>query len=229
MYYDPTYFLVLIGLVVTMIASSHVQSTYAKYAKVRSATGMTGAQAAQKILQMSGIYDVQVQHVSGTLTDHYDPAKKVVNLSDATYASDSVAAVGVAAHECGHVLQHHTGYFPLQLRTALVPVANIGSSIGLPIVLFSIILGLSDNFARIGILLFSFGVLFQIVTLPVEFDASARALRLMGDYGLLSTEDVGQSRKVLRAAAMTYVAAAFSSVLQLLRLIMIANGSRRRR
>ncbi len=229
MYYDPTYFLVLIGLVVTMIASSHVQSTYAKYAKVRSATGMTGAQAAQKILQMSGIYDVTVQHVAGTLTDHYDPAKKVVNLSDATYASDSVAAVGVAAHECGHVLQHHMGYFPLQLRTALVPIANIGSNIGLPIVFLSIIFGLSENLARIGILLFSFGVLFQIVTLPVEFDASARALRMMGDYGLLADGEVRQSRAVLKAAAMTYVAAAFSAVLQLLRLIMLTNNSRRRR
>ena len=227
-YYDWTYFLVIIGAVICMIASSNVKSTYNKYAKVRSRSGMTGAQTAQRILQMNGIGDVAIAHVSGNLTDHYDPSKKVVNLSDATYNSCSVAAVGVAAHECGHVLQHHEGYLPLQIRTALVPVANFGSNVGIWIVVIGLFLGLNDSLCRIGILLFTFGVLFQLVTLPVEFNASARALKLLREDGILSEDEVPQSRAVLRAAAMTYVAAAASSVLSLLRLILMSNRGRRR-
>ena len=225
---DWTYILVLIGAVICMIASSRVKSVYNRYAQIRSMSGMTGAQVAQRILQMNGISDVDVQHISGSLTDHYDPAKKIVNLSDAVYGSSSVAAVGVAAHECGHVLQHHEGYLPLQIRTAIVPLANIGSNLGLPIVLFSIILGLSQTFTNIGIALFSFGVLFQIVTLPVEFDASSRALKMLESYGILGADEVKGSREVLKAAALTYVASAASMILQLLRLLALS-GNRRRR
>ncbi|MDO5476941.1 MAG: zinc metallopeptidase [Eubacteriales bacterium] len=227
--FNSSYILVIIGAVICLLASARVKSTYKKFAKVQSACGMTGAQAAEMILRRNGVLGVTVQHVAGSLTDHYDPARGVVNLSDATYNSSSVAAIGVAAHECGHVMQHETGYFPLRLRTALVPVANIGSNFGIWIVMLGLIFGLNDTLAMIGIYLFSFGVLFQIVTLPVEFDASRRALVMLQDYGILGQSEVSQSRSVLNAAAMTYVASAAASVLQLLRLLMLVNGGRRRR
>ena len=228
-FYSASYLLVIIGAVICMIASARVKSTYRKYAKVMSASGLTGAQAAEMILRRNGVLGVTVQHVAGELTDHYDPARGVVNLSDATYNSTSVAAIGVAAHECGHVMQHETEYLPLKIRTALVPVANIGSNVGIWIVMLGLILGLNDTLAMIGIYLFSFGVLFQLVTLPVEFDASRRALVMLQDYGILGQTEVQGSRAVLSAAAMTYVASAAASVLQLLRLLMIVNGGRRRR
>ncbi len=226
--YDWTYFLVLAGALLSMLASSHVTSTYKRYVKIRTAANMTGAQVAELILRNNGVTDVQVRHVQGQLTDHYDPASRVVNLSDAVYGSTSVAAVGVAAHECGHVMQHQTGYTPLKIRTSLVPIANIGSNVGIWIVMLGLILGLSGTLVNIGILLFSFGVLFQIVTLPVEFDASRRALAMLESYGVLGTQEVGQSREVLKAAALTYVASAAASVLSLLRLIMLT-GRRRNR
>lgn len=228
-FYSASYLLVIIGAVICMIASARVKSTYRKYAKVMSASGLTGAQAAEMILRRNGVLGVTVQHVAGELTDHYDPARGVVNLSDATYNSTSVAAIGVAAHECGHVMQHESEYLPLKIRTALVPVANIGSNVGIWIVMLGLILGLNDTLAMIGIYLFSFGVLFQLVTLPVEFDASRRALVMLQDYGILGQTEVQGSRSVLSAAAMTYVASAAASVLQLLRLLMIVNGGRRRR
>ncbi len=228
MFYDPTYILVLIGAVLCMAASFKVNSTYNKYAKVRSMSGLTGAQVAQQLLMRNGITDVRVAHVSGNLTDHYDPRTKTVNLSDATYGSNSVAAIGVAAHECGHVMQHHVGYLPLSIRSALVPAANIGSKAGLPIILIGLIFGMTP-LAKLGIVVFSLAVAFQLVTLPVEFDASHRALAMLGDYGILAEDEVGYSRKVLSAAALTYVAAAASSILQLLRLVMIVNGGNRRR
>ncbi len=221
---DISYILVLVGAVLCLIASARVKTTYSKYAKVKSVTGMTGADAVQRILQMAGVTNVSIAHVAGQLTDHYDPSKQVVRLSDATYASDSVAALGVAAHECGHVMQHETGYIPLNIRTALVPVANIGSNFGLPIVVLGLMFGLSQTLCMIGIGLFLFGVLFQIVTLPVEFDASRRGLEMLENYGILNTEELQLSKKVLHAAALTYVAAAASSVLQLLRLIILTNG-----
>ena len=227
--YSFSYLLVIIGAVLCLLASARVKSTYKKYAKVRSASGMTGAQAAEMILRRNGVLGVTVQHVAGELTDHYDPARGVVNLSDATYNSTSVAAIGVAAHECGHVMQHETGYLPLKIRTALVPVANIGSNIGIWIVMIGVILGMNDTLAMIGVYLFSFGVLFQLVTLPVEFNASRRALVMLQDYGMLGQEEIRGSRSVLSAAAMTYVASAAASVLQLLRLLMIVNNGRRRR
>lgn len=227
-FYDISYILVIIGAVICLLASFRVKSTYKKYAKVLSASGMTGAQAAQMILDRNGVVGVSVQHVAGELTDHYDPGRGVVNLSDATYNSHSVAAIGVAAHECGHVLQHETGYLPLRIRTALVPVANIGSNFGIWIVMLGVILGLNSTLAMIGVYLFSFGVLFQLVTLPVEFDASHRALAMLQDYGILGQSELKGSKAVLSAAAMTYVASAAASVLQLLRLLMIVNGGRRR-
>ncbi len=187
---------------------------------------MTGAEAAQRILSMSGINDVRIEHVSGNLTDHYDPSGKVLRLSDSVYASKSVAAIGVAAHECGHALQHKEGYFPLKFRSALVPAANIGSKLGLPLVIVSLVMGLGP-LARIGVWVFAIAVLFQIVTLPVEFNASNRALRMVESYGIMNTDEVDDCKRVLGAAALTYVAAAASSVLQLLRLLILT-GNRRR-
>ncbi len=235
-YYDPTYILVLIGAILCIAASSMVNSTYRKYAKVRARGGMTGAEAAQRILQMSGIHDVQIQHVQGELTDHYDPSKKVLRLSDAVYDSRSVAAIGVAAHECGHALQHKEGYLPLKLRSALVPAANIGSKLGLPIVLLGLLLGIGFelpgggyfSLAQIGVWVFAIAVLFQVVTLPVEFNASARALKMLGNYGIMTGDEVDDCKRVLGAAALTYVAAAASSILQLLRLVILT-GNRRRK
>ena len=225
-YYDPTYILVIIGAVLCILASSRVNSTYAKYAKVRSRGGMTGAEAAQRILSMSGINDVRIEHVGGSLTDHYDPAKKVLRLSDSVYGSRSVAAIGVAAHECGHALQHKEGYFPLKFRSLLVPAANIGSRLGLPLVILSLVMGLG-SLARIGVWVFAIAVLFQVVTLPVEFNASGRALRMVESYGIMNADEVDDCKRVLGAAALTYVAAAASSVLQLLRLLILT-GNRRR-
>ena len=225
---DWTYFLVLIGAVLSMIASAKVNSTFNKYSRVRSASGMTGAEAAQRILQQNGIYDVAVEHVSGNLTDNYDPKNKVLRLSDATYASNSVAAVGVAAHECGHALQHNVGYLPLRIRSAIVPAANLGSRLGIPIILLGVLLGSNYFLVQLGIWVFSLAVLFQIVTLPVEFNASSRAMAMMERYGILAGDELRSTRKVLSAAAMTYVAAAASSILQLLRLILLFGGNRRR-
>lgn len=225
-HFDPTYILVLIGAVLSIIASARVNSTFNKYARVRSMSGMTGAQTAEAILRSRGIYDVQVEHIRGNLTDHYDPSKKVVRLSDSVYNATSVAAIGVAAHECGHVMQHNESYAPLKVRTMLVPAANIGSQLGIPIILLGILFGGSSLLVNIGIWVFSLAVLFQIVTLPVEFDASRRALVCIEQYGIVTREEQAKSAKVLRAAALTYVAAAAASVLQLLRLILLF-GNRR--
>lgn len=225
-HFDPTYILVLIGAVLSIIASARVNSTFNKYARVRSMSGMTGAQTAEAILRSRGIYDVQVEHIRGNLTDHYDPSKKVVRLSDSVYNATSVAAIGVAAHECGHVMQHHEKYAPLSIRTRLVPAANIGSRLGIPIVILGLILGSNSLLINIGIWVFSLAVLFQIVTLPVEFDASRRALACIEQYGIVTSDERAKSAKVLRAAAYTYVAAAAASILQLLRLVMLS-GRRR--
>ncbi len=220
-YFDQTFILVLIGAVLSIIASARVNSTFQKYARERSLSGMTGAQAAEAILRSRGIHDVRVEHIRGNLTDHYDPSRKVVRLSDSVYSSSSVAAIGVAAHECGHVMQHHEGYAPLNIRTALVPAANIGSRLGIPIIIVGLILGSSPVLVNIGIWVFSIAVLFQIVTLPVEFDASRRALVCIEQYGIVTSDERRKSAKVLKAAAYTYVAAAAASILQLLRLVML--------
>lgn len=225
---DSTYILVLIAAVLAMIASAKVKSTFNKYSKVRSTSGLTGAEAARKVLQYSGVFDVPVEHVSGNLTDHYDPKAKVLRLSDATYSSNSVAAIGVAAHECGHAIQHAENYGPLKLRGAFVPVANLGSKMAIPIILLGVFLGGSPTLVNIGIWLFVLVVLFQLITLPVEFNASNRAIKLLGSYGILHGDEISQSKKVLSAAALTYVASAAGGVLQLLRLVLMFGGGRRR-
>lgn len=226
-YFDPTYILVIIAAIFSIWASMRVNSTFNKYSKVRSMTGMTGAQAAQRLLNQAGIYDVTIEQVRGNLTDHYDPSSKVLRLSDATYGSASVAAIGVAAHECGHAIQHQEGYTPLKLRSALVPAANIGSRLGIPIIILGLIFGSGGLLVQVGIWVFSLAVLFQLVTLPVEFNASGRAVRLLDQYGILAGNEVGECRKVLNAAALTYVAAAAASILQLLRLVLLF-GNRNR-
>ena len=227
MYMDSTYILVLIGAVLSLAASGYLRSTFSKYSRVRCRSGMTGAAAANRILRNSGITDVKIERVAGNLTDHYDPRKKVLRLSEAVYDSASIAAVGVAAHECGHAVQDNIGYGPLKFRSLLVPVATIGSQLGMPLVFIGFILGLELPMGmmllNIGIIAFGLAVLFQIVTLPVEFDASNRAMAALGDYGIMGDEESRGSRKVLTAAALTYVAAAAAAVLQLFRLLALRN------
>lgn len=228
-YWDPTYILVVIGAVICMAASGMVKSTFNKYSRYRSMSGMTGAQAAQRILNAAGIYDVKIQHVSGNLTDNYNPARKTLNLSDAVCNSTSVAAIGVAAHECGHAIQHAKGYVPLSLRSAFVPVANIGSTLAWPVIIIGVLINSRSSMFIIdlGIFLFSFAVIFQLLTLPVEFNASRRALVQLERLGILGTQEVGYTRKVLTAAALTYVAGAASAILQLLRIVLLFGGRRR--
>ena len=228
-YWDPTYILVVIGAVICMIASARVKGTFNKYSQLRSMSGMNGAQVAQRVLQAAGIYDVQVRHVSGSLTDHYDPRTKTVNLSDPVYNATSVAALGVAAHECGHAIQHAKNYAPLSIRSALVPIANFGSMLAWPVILIGLLFNTRSSglIIDIGILLFSAAVLFQLVTLPVEFDASRRALVMLRTQGILADDELKYTRRVLKSAALTYVASAAAAILQLLRIILITNGRRR--
>ncbi len=228
-FYDPTYILVVIGLAICLLASAKMRSTFNRYSRVRNHSGLTGRVAVEQILRRAGIYDVRVEHVGGNLTDHYDPRSKVLRLSDATYGSTSVAALGVAAHECGHAIQHDTGYVPLQVRSALVPVVNFGSSIAWILIAIGLIFNSRSSilFLNLGILAFSLAVIFQLVTLPVEFNASSRAIHILGGSGMLYEDEVNATKKVLFAAALTYVAGAISSILQLLRIIMIANNRRR--
>ena len=225
-YYDSTYILVVIGAVICLLASGRVNRTFSRYARVLNHSGITGREAAERILHASGIYDVSVQRVSGNLTDHYDPRSKILRLSDATYHQASVAAIGVAAHECGHAIQHASGYLPLAVRGSLVPIANFGSMAAWPLILIGLFMNGSTAslFINIGILAFSGSVLFQLVTLPVEFDASSRAIQILGNTGILYGDEIRQTRKVLNAAAMTYVAAAAASILSLLRLILLFGG-----
>lgn len=229
MYFDPTYILVLAGVAISMMASAKMRSTFQRYSRVRSRSGMTGREAAERLLKSQGIYDVRVEHVSGSLTDHFDPRNKVLRLSDATYNSASVAAIGVAAHECGHAVQHAKGYTPLSIRSALVPVVNFGSAVSWPLIFAGLLINSRSAvmMLNLGILAFSLSVLFQIVTLPVEFNASNRALRILGDTGMLYPDEVRDTRKVLTAAALTYVAGAAAAILQLLRLRLITNSRRR--
>ncbi|HKL79773.1 MAG TPA: zinc metallopeptidase [Mobilitalea sp.] len=226
-YFDSTYYLVIIGVVLSLAASAKVKSTFAKYSRVSSMSGITGAQAAEKLLHSSGIYDVQIEHVSGNLNDHYDPRTKVLRLSDSVYGQRSLAAIGVAAHECGHAIQHDTNYAPLKIRGALVPVANFGSMLSWPLIIIGLLLAGSQNLINLGIILFSLAVLFQIVTLPVEFNASRRAIARLSETGILYGDELKNSKKVLDAAALTYVAAAAATILQLLRLIILFGGRNR--
>lgn len=223
---DPTYLLVILGMFLCLGASALVNSTMKKYSNVRNMRGMTGQEAARRILDAEGLHHVQVECIQSG--DHYDPSAQAVRLSMDNFHGATVTAVSVAAHECGHAIQHATGYAPLKFRTTLVPVANIGSKLGIPIIIIGVLLSWNQVLIQIGIGAFALAVLFQLVTLPVEFNASSRALVKAEQYGLLTTEENEGSKKVLRAAAMTYVAAAASSILQLLRLVLLYGGNRRR-
>jgi len=226
MYYFVTYALLAVGVIASLIASVKLKSTFRKYSKVGNSRQMTGREAAERILRSAGIYDVQVEHISGDLTDHYSPNEKILRLSDSVYGSTSVAAVGVAAHECGHAIQHQEGYAPLKLRSLSVPLANVGSKLSWPI----IVLGLAFSWYRvvdIGILLFAVVVFFQLITLPVEVNASSRALRVLEGNGILVDQELGGARKVLTAAAFTYVASLLNAIIQLARLLLIRNNRRR--
>ena len=225
--FDGTYVLIILAFLISALVSAKMNATFTKYSKVRSYCGMTGAQAAQRILSSAGIYDVRIEHVSGKLTDHYDPSNKVLRLSDAVYGNTSIAAIGVAAHECGHAVQHARNYVPLSVRSAIVPVANFGSQLSWPLFLAGLIFSFRP-LLMIGILLFCAALLFQIVTLPVEFNASARALRMLDETGIMGRQEIRGTKKVLRAAAMTYVAAVIGSLLQLLRLLILSGAFRKR-
>lgn len=227
-YGDPTYILVLIGLVICLGASALVNSTMKKYKKVQNSTGLTGAEAARRILNNEGLYHVQVECLTEDSGDHYDPRSNTVRLSYSNYHNATVTAVSVAAHECGHAIQHNEDYVFLAFRSALVPVVNIGSRLGIPLIILGVILSWNYLLIQIGIWAFALTVLFQLVTLPVEFNASARAVAKIDQYGLLSQMEKTGTKKVLTAAALTYVAAAASSALQLLRLILLYGGRRRK-
>ena len=234
MYYgfDITYIFVIIGMLITLIASWRMKATFAKYERVASQSGLTGREVAERILKANGIYDVSVRPVSGRLTDHYDPRDKTVSLSEVIYGSTSVAAIAVAAHECGHAIQDNVGYVPLNLRSAFVPVANWGSRLSWPLIFVGFLLGygnISNILIQIGIAMFLLAVIFQIITLPVEFDASRRALIELENNEILLDKEDKSARKVLFAAAMTYVAAAAAGVLQMLRLMLLFSGRSRRR
>ena len=226
-FWDSTYILVILGAVICAIASWNVSRTYKKFSKFNNGKGLAAEDVAALILHKAGIFDVKIERVRGSLTDHYSPKEKVLRLSDTVYGSTSVAAIGVAAHECGHAIQHNVKYFPLKLRSASVPIANIGSKIYWPVIIIGLILGYTEV-AQIGVLLFSFVVLFQLITLPVEFNASKRALSVLSERKLLIGGELKGAEKVLRAAALTYVASLFSSILQLLRLILLTRNNKKR-
>ncbi len=226
-YWDSTYILVLIGAVITMIASANVSRTFNKFSRVPNARRLTAEDVAANILRLSGITDVRIERIKGNLTDHYSPNEKVLRLSDSVYGQTSVAALGVAAHECGHAVQHHMGYAPLKLRSLSVPAANFGSKLAWPLILIGILMG-SMGLARAGVFLFSFVVIFQLITLPVEFNASRRAMVVLRDANILYGEELTGAQKVLSAAALTYVAAVASSILQLLRLLLLTQRSSKR-
>ncbi len=224
-YWDSTYILVIIGALISAFASLRVKTTFRRFSDMRSVRGLSAEQVAQRILNGAGIHDVRIERVRGSLTDHYAPNEKVLRLSDSVYGSTSVAAIGVAAHECGHAIQHAVGYGPLKLRTLAVPIANIGSKLSWPIIILGLVLGLT-GLAQVGVFLFTFVVLFQLITLPVEFDASSRALKILEGGNMLMDDELRGASKVLRAAAMTYVASLLAVILQLLRLVLL---TRRRR
>jgi len=224
-YYDPTYLLLIPGLILALYAQFKVSSTYARFKREPSRSGLTGAQIARQILDTNGCGDVRIERVPGSLTDHYDPENGVLRLSEEVYGSRSIAALGVAAHEAGHAIQDATDYGPMRIRATLVPVANIGSSAAIPLFMLGLIFSW-EPLLKIGILCFSLAVLFYVVTLPVEFNASGRAVALLAS-GYLPEDEVQGVKKVLSAAALTYVAAALQAILQLLRLVLLANSRRR--
>ena len=227
MFYFDVYYLYLVvpALILSMYAQFKVSSAFTKYSKIISQRGYTGAQVARKILDLNGLTNITVERVSGNLTDHYDPQKKVVRLSDSVYSSNSVAALGVAAHETGHAIQHSTSYAPLKIRTAIFPVVNISSRLAIPLAILGFILG-APTLVDFGIILFSAVVAFQTITLPVEFNASTRALKILEGTAILSDDETKCAKKVLTAAALTYLAAALTSLANLARLILLNNRRR---
>ena len=230
--FDSTYLLLVLPcLILSLWASSSVNSTFNKYAKQISTRGITGAEAAQRILQHRGIYNVKIERISGKLTDHYDPRSNVIRLSDNVYGSKSTAAIGVACHEAGHAMQYATGYSPIKLRAAIIPITNFGSQIAMPLILLGVVLSalgaLSYTLVYIGIACFSLSLIFQLVTLPVEFNASRRAITSITECNILSDDERNGAQKTLRAAAMTYVAATAVALMQLLRLILLFGGRKR--
>ena len=225
---DITYIvLVLPAIIFTMIAQSRVNSTFKKYSAQRTMRGLTGAEVAQRMLSAFGIPNVRIERTSGNLTDHFDPKANVIRLSDSVYNSTSVAAAGVAAHECGHAMQYASGYGPIKIRNKIIPVCQIGSTLSMPMILFGFIFSW-QGIVDIGILFFALATVFQLVTLPVEFNASRRALATLESAGILSESENSSAKKVLSAAAMTYVAALAVSLVQLIRLILLFGGGRRR-
>ncbi|WP_028274248.1 zinc metallopeptidase [Atopococcus tabaci] len=226
-FWDPTYILILIGLAISGLASGYVQSTYNKYSQVKSKNGYTASEVSRMILDTAGLEHVRLEGIRGNLTDHYNSQEDVLRLSDTTRNSTSVAAIGVAAHEAGHAIQDHVNYGPLRLRTALVPITNFGQGISIPLILIGFLFGGNQTLIDLGILFFSLTLVFQLVTLPVEFNASNRAIAILEDSGILTAEEVPQAEKVLRAAALTYVAAAIASFLNVLRLFLLFSGRRR--
>lgn len=225
-YYDPTYMLVVIGLIITLIASANVNSTFKRYDKVLSRRGITGADAARKILDANGLRNIRIERVSGKLTDYFSPKEGVIRLSDATYNSTSIAALGVAAHECGHAVQHAVGYAPIKLRNGMVPIVNICSSLSIPIILIGLFI--SAELAMFGVILYCAVFVFQVVTLPTETNASARAIDTLYNMAILDEDELRGTKKVLNAAAMTYFASAAATALQVLRLFLLVSGNRRR-
>ena len=226
-YFDPTMLVVLPALILAFWAQINVSTTYSKYSKFKTQSGMTGFDAARRILDANGLYDVGIECIRGELTDHYDPRANVIRLSEAVYNSTSAAAVGVAAHEAGHAVQHAVGYAPIKLRQSVISVTNIGSMMAMPLFLIGLIMA-SQPLMYVGIALYSLVALFQLITLPVEYNASNRAMESLSDSGRFSDEELRASKKVLSAAALTYVASLASSLLSLLRLLLIANGRSRR-
>ena len=231
-YFDWTYLILdLPAIILAVAAQGKVSSTFNKYSKVQSHIGITGAEAARRIMEQNGIYDVSVERVSGNLTDHYDPSRKVLRLSDNVYSSSSIAAIGVAAHETGHAIQHARNYAPLSLRSLMVPLANIGSSLAMPLILLGILFSFSsrmgDSLITLGIILFGLSVVFTVITLPVEFNASKRAVACLDESRILYSDEIDGVKKVLGAAAMTYVASTAVALANFIRLIVIFGGRRR--
>lgn len=229
MFWDPTYLLVIIGMLLSLVASALVNGTMRKYSQVRNMSGLTGEEAARRILHYEGLHDVQIECLHSESGDHYDPRTNTVRLSYSNYHSASITSVGVAAHECGHAIQHAQGYVPLAARSMLVPVVNISSRLAMPLILLGVILSWNQTLIQIGIWAFSLSLVFYIATLPVEFNASRRAVEKVEAYGLLTAEENKGCRKILSAAAFTYVAAAAAVALQLLRLVLLYGGGNRRR
>ncbi|MBO5883825.1 MAG: zinc metallopeptidase [Clostridia bacterium] len=224
--FDWTILIVIPGLIISLWAQFKVQSTYKKYSTFYTKKRMTGADAARRILDSEGLYHIKVEHIRGNLTDHYDPRADVIRLSDSVYASTSAAALGVAAHEAGHALQHAKGYVPMKIRSAVIPMTRFGSMLSIPLFFIGLLMA-SEYLMLFGILLYSAVAFFQLVTLPVEFNASRRALAILRSSSMLDNEELGAARKVLTAAALTYVAALLTSLLTLLRLLVLANNRRR--